>query len=191
MCNLWPARRETKLPRSVNLQWKGTDACVDFTCPCGATSRYRGFFTQFIRCGKCKDVYWLSNSVEIVELTDEEKLALANQDDAVHIEGLEWSELKADLQRRGTLRSNAKVHPIERALWQSGPAFIRFEETRACVDLNCDCESDDCSHVCSLNSPYMGCPYCQKIYWLTPNVEALKLTAEELEEHESRVHDPD
>ena len=41
----------------VFLQWKGTDACFDFHCECGAFCHFDGMFAYNVRCPKCKSVY--------------------------------------------------------------------------------------------------------------------------------------
>jgi hypothetical protein len=65
----------------VNLQWKGTDACFDFYCPCGGTSARTdpgrgnlpsvedghghrdGFFMQEFQCEACDRWWHLSNTL--------------------------------------------------------------------------------------------------------------------------------
>lgn len=34
----------------ANVQWKGTDACMDVYCPCGRQSHFDGLFAYFVRC---------------------------------------------------------------------------------------------------------------------------------------------
>jgi hypothetical protein len=55
----------------VNLQWKGTNACYDFWCPCGwegpddpndePTNHADGYFKQDFRCGGCGRWWHLPN----------------------------------------------------------------------------------------------------------------------------------
>jgi hypothetical protein len=63
----------------INLQWKGTDACYDFYCPCGGTSAATdpdsidrplveeghghedGFFKQEFQCAACGEWWHLPN----------------------------------------------------------------------------------------------------------------------------------
>ena len=58
----------------INLQWKGTDACYDFYCPCGwqgsedptsdaPNNHVDGFFAQEFQCGGCGRWWHLSNTV--------------------------------------------------------------------------------------------------------------------------------
>jgi hypothetical protein len=63
----------------VNVQWKGTDATLDFNCDCGACQRYRGAFLTFVRCDQCDAVYWLNPTVEAVKLTAKERKVVYQQ----------------------------------------------------------------------------------------------------------------
>ena len=66
----------------VNLQWKGTDACYDFFCPCGGTAdetdpaslsgeplveegcgHEDGYFKQEFRCAACGRWWHLPNKL--------------------------------------------------------------------------------------------------------------------------------
>lgn len=37
----------------VFLQWKNTDACMDFRCACGADLHFDGYFANELTCGHC------------------------------------------------------------------------------------------------------------------------------------------
>lgn len=187
MKDLWPARRTIQLPRHVNLQWKGTDAVLDFNCPCGTASRYGGWFLTFIRCPGCKHVFYLNNSVEVVELNGNE-LAQLSQQDQIHCGANEDDGQPNKMQLVLRELPGAKVWPIDRAQPQPVAAHIHWDQTSACVDFYCVCESDD--HFCQVNSHFLGCSDCNRVYWLTPKVEALRLTAEELAEHGDQAKDP-
>lgn len=39
------------------LQWKGTEACFDFKCECGALCHYDGYFAYTVKCPHCMTVY--------------------------------------------------------------------------------------------------------------------------------------
>ena len=41
----------------VFLQWKGTDACFDFYCKCGAHCHFDGDFAYNVKCPHCERVY--------------------------------------------------------------------------------------------------------------------------------------
>lgn len=41
----------------VFLQWKGTDACFDFHCKCGAHCHFDGDFAYYVECPHCNRIY--------------------------------------------------------------------------------------------------------------------------------------
>lgn len=51
------------------IQWKGTDVCLDFRCPCGADGHIDDSFTYFIHCPSCDAVYEMGTQV-IAKRTD-------------------------------------------------------------------------------------------------------------------------
>lgn len=57
------------------VQWKGTYACVDFTCSCGAGGHIDGSFLYFVRCASCEQAYMVSGYVELVPITPDEAKA--------------------------------------------------------------------------------------------------------------------
>ena len=60
-------------PPNIFLQWKGTDACLDFYCTCGAQGHFDGYFCHRIRCGKCGKVWTLPDLLPLREATVEEE----------------------------------------------------------------------------------------------------------------------
>ena len=44
------------------IQWKGTDVCLDFNCPCGRSGHFDGYFAYFLRCA-CGVVYEMGTQV--------------------------------------------------------------------------------------------------------------------------------
>lgn len=54
------------------VQWKGTDACMDFHCACGFFGHIDGDFLYYLRCPECKVVYMVNGHVELVPLTADE-----------------------------------------------------------------------------------------------------------------------
>lgn len=48
----------------VFLQWKGTNACLDFWCTCGANWHYDGFFASSLTCGHCGQAWQLPSGFE-------------------------------------------------------------------------------------------------------------------------------
>jgi hypothetical protein len=43
----------------VFLQWKGTDACLDFYCTCGRQWHFDGYFANELTCGHCGQTWKL------------------------------------------------------------------------------------------------------------------------------------
>jgi hypothetical protein len=52
------------------IQWKGTDVCMDFHCPCGEANHYDGYFAYEIKCAGCGTVYAPSCNVEMVRVLE-------------------------------------------------------------------------------------------------------------------------
>lgn len=58
----WPEARVVHAPHpnpatdgetDVFIQWKGTDACLDFHCECGYDAHFDGLFAYKVECGGC------------------------------------------------------------------------------------------------------------------------------------------
>ena len=60
-------------PINGQLQLKGTDICMDFHCECGTHSHYDGYFMHSVKCTGCGKVYALNPTIEMVELTHEDR----------------------------------------------------------------------------------------------------------------------
>jgi hypothetical protein len=52
---------------SNNVQWKGTDICMDLYCACGEQSHADGFTFGFVQCPHCERVYQLVHNVPMTE----------------------------------------------------------------------------------------------------------------------------
>ena len=52
------------------IQWKGTDVCMDFHCPCGAHAHYDGDFAYSVRCPNCDRTFDLGTQVRVIETTN-------------------------------------------------------------------------------------------------------------------------
>jgi hypothetical protein len=51
---------------TTNIQWKGTDLCMDFICPqCDAQSHFDGMFAHTIQCPGCKQRYRMPTDVAV------------------------------------------------------------------------------------------------------------------------------
>lgn len=68
-------------PLRTNIQWKGTDVCIDFDCPCGAHGHFDGYFAYSIRCKGCGKVYELGYRVRTIETTDPHLVEMAVESD--------------------------------------------------------------------------------------------------------------
>ena len=64
------------------VQWKGTDACLDLKCTCGALTHLDGERAYVIKCVKCGRVFWVQPYVLMTEL-EGENLALAEESEAI------------------------------------------------------------------------------------------------------------
>lgn len=55
----------------ASIQWKGSDCCVDWYCPCGNTGHLDGQYLdhQDVKC-ECGKVYRLGCEVEFIEVTE-------------------------------------------------------------------------------------------------------------------------
>lgn len=55
------------------IQWKGTDACVDLHCKCGALLHYDGDFLYYFECPHCQRMFALGQNIKLIELTDSQR----------------------------------------------------------------------------------------------------------------------
>lgn len=42
---------------NASIQWKGTDVCMDFHCPCGENSHIDAKFAYYVKCWNCEETY--------------------------------------------------------------------------------------------------------------------------------------
>lgn len=55
---------------SANVQWHGTNVCVDIICKCGAGGHFDGYaFSYALRCRACGQVYLLPHNIPLIEST--------------------------------------------------------------------------------------------------------------------------
>lgn len=66
-----PETEQAKAPYG-SLQWKGTDACMDIHCVCGAHSHIDGEFAYYFKCYACGRRFALGSIVSLIPLTDEQ-----------------------------------------------------------------------------------------------------------------------
>jgi hypothetical protein len=53
------------------IQWKGTDACIDLHCSCGAIGHLDGWFLYTVKCGHCGKCYAVDCHVQLIEIGNE------------------------------------------------------------------------------------------------------------------------
>lgn len=56
---------------AADIQWKGTDVCMDFTCGCGASDHIDGFFVCAVKCPKCDTLWVMPITLHPVRAGDE------------------------------------------------------------------------------------------------------------------------
>lgn len=66
----------------VHIQWKGTEVCIDFHCPCWPDSHkyaahYDGFFAYYLQCPNCNAIYEMGTQVKARRLGATERPDMA------------------------------------------------------------------------------------------------------------------
>lgn len=82
------------------IQWKGTDACVDLYCECGASGHYDGDFLYFWVCPRCGATYEVGCFVGLNKVSAEDLLAMGVDRGAVQTSP-DYSEIDWDAIRKG------------------------------------------------------------------------------------------
>ena len=57
------------------IQWKGTNACLDLWCVCGAHGHVDAWFAYAYRCAACGRHYAVGQTLKLIELTTPEEIA--------------------------------------------------------------------------------------------------------------------
>lgn len=66
---------------TTNIQWKGTDLCMDFICPkCDYQSHFDGMFAYAVECPECKTRWRMPSDVPVVECTDPNEMVLTAEE---------------------------------------------------------------------------------------------------------------
>lgn len=60
------------------IQWKGTDLCIDFQCPCESeenayAGHFDGYFAYYLQCPSCGAVYEMGTQVKARRLAEGEE----------------------------------------------------------------------------------------------------------------------
>lgn len=58
----------------VFIQWKGTDVCFDFTCPCGSDGHFDGFFAYFVKCRECGQTFEMPHTFQITPIKSDPRM---------------------------------------------------------------------------------------------------------------------
>jgi len=53
------------------IQWKGTNLCIDFWCPCGQHCHFDGYFAHHLKCPTCGDIFEMGTQVLARRATEE------------------------------------------------------------------------------------------------------------------------
>ena len=56
---------------SVFIQWKGTNACFDFTCPCGEAAHFDVYFAYYVHCSACGRTWRMPETLSMVRVPHE------------------------------------------------------------------------------------------------------------------------
>ena len=54
-----------------NIQWKGTDVCMDISCSCGSSGHIDGMFAHQVKCLGCGRSFVLHTVVQMTEVAYE------------------------------------------------------------------------------------------------------------------------
>jgi hypothetical protein len=50
------------------IQWKGTEVCLDFYCPCGSHGHIDATFAYYVQCAACKAVFEMGTQVKSMRI---------------------------------------------------------------------------------------------------------------------------
>ena len=59
----FPYSQPIESQADMHIQWKGTNVCLDFYCPCGHYGHLDGYFAYFIQCKSCGSIYEMGTQV--------------------------------------------------------------------------------------------------------------------------------
>lgn len=79
----YDAWKVEKIGAHAFVQWKGTDACLGFHCPCGGRGHIDGDFLYTVRCLGCGTVYETEPYVRLLKATPE-RAADDEKNDRIH-----------------------------------------------------------------------------------------------------------
>lgn len=79
--------QETIGQADVFLQWKGTDACFDFYCPCGTTQHIDAQFAYYVKCPRCDVVYQMPYNLIATPVASDDDVYAGN-----YVTGVVWDD---------------------------------------------------------------------------------------------------
>ena len=98
-------KMETMTTASASLQWKGTNACADILCICGATGHFDGDFMYNLECYECHRVYDVLSDIVLkpTESKKDKRYALfgENENHEVMVGNLLTDEIEIENEKRG------------------------------------------------------------------------------------------
>lgn len=71
MSDEFPFTRPEGSEADVFIQWKGTEVCMDFRCPCGADGHIDAGFAYFVKCPQCSVVWEMGTQVIVKRAADQ------------------------------------------------------------------------------------------------------------------------
>ena len=84
------------------VQWKGTNACIDIHCKCGAHLHADAGFLYYVQCPYCEAIYSVSGFVQLVELTTAEQIAAAKALSTLHVLQKRADDIEPDAKPQST-----------------------------------------------------------------------------------------
>ena len=55
---------------SGDVQWKGTDVCIDLECECGWDGHFDGYFMYHIECPGCEKIFKAETAITFTPLEE-------------------------------------------------------------------------------------------------------------------------
>lgn len=94
---------------NLSIQWKGTNACCDFTCDCGSRYHIDGDFLYAVKCSLCHRIYDIADQItvklRVIEKADDfEPWVLTSEDDTVCVSYVKKMTAKLDKTLVGSVR---------------------------------------------------------------------------------------
>jgi hypothetical protein len=79
--NEFPFTQPAGSEAEVFIQWKNTNVCMDFHCPCGAQGHIDSGSAYYVLCPSCDTVYELGTAVMVKRNDEGRDIAVVAVDD--------------------------------------------------------------------------------------------------------------